>query len=254
MKRVDDEAGAVGHEYKEGSYFANPFRHAEDGAFKTDCFLRAFVPLARRNRWRTDSYVDVGCGSGEVVRRVSRGLRAAGFGVDKVKGYDVSPHVHELAGEGIEYVFGDFAQSEDSADLVTLFDVVEHVPDPIGFLREVAQRTDVLVLHIPLDNTFNNALRNRFRRLLRDPGHLFFMDTVSALNLVALAGARVVEYDYTFAFLSPSGHRSVLSRIVLPGRWLFAKLSPWLLSRTLGGVSLLVIAVTRRGLKNGVGA
>ena len=79
------------------------------------------------------------------------------------------------------------------------------------------------------------------------------MNSVSALNLLALAGLRVVDYEYTFGFLAPSGYATTLSKIALPFRYLLAKSSPWLLSRTLGGVSLLVIALTRDGFGGDTG-
>lgn len=250
-KDVGRASSVIGPEYSEGSYFQNRHRHIEDAPFKSQCFIKVFTHLARRLQWQLTSYVDVGCGSGEIVRLVSSSLRKEGFNIGSVKGYDVSPHVCELTGHGVEFVHGDFLQSNDTANLVTLFDVFEHIPDPIRFLAEVSNRADVIALHIPLDDSLTNALRDRYRKLLSHPGHLLFMDVVTALNTVTFAGARVVDYEYTFAFMSPSGHQSLLSRIVLPIRWLFAKVSPWLLSKTLGGVSLLVIAVTKRGLSNG---
>lgn len=233
--------------YSSGDYFRDPGRHAEDAQFKARCFLEVFLPLAREYQWQIRSYVDVGCGSGAVIRCVAHLLYDAGFNLGSIKGYDVAPHVDQLRIEGIEFVHGDFRQSDELVDLVTLFDVFEHVTDPIEFIKSIGSRSRILGFHIPLDNSLNHALRDKFRKLLRDPGHLLFMDSVYALNLLTLAGLKVIGYRYTFGFLAPSGHKSLLSKIVFPFRVLLGKISPWLLSKTVGGASLLVIALTPQG-------
>ena len=75
------------------------------------------------------------------------------------------------------------------------------------------------------------------------------MDIVSALNLLDFSGLKVIDYEYTFGFFAPSGHSTILSKIVFPLRYLLSKISPWFLSRTFGGASLIVIAITPRGLQ-----
>lgn len=234
-------------EYSSGKYFEDPNRHSKDAKFKADNFLNLFLDIARQHELRVTSYIDVGCGSGHIVRIVADSLKARGFDLTKVKGYDVSPHVKNLSDDEILFVHGDFCESNEFPDLVTLFDVFEHVTDPLRFLRLVSERCKIMGLHIPLDYSFNTAIRNLFNSDLKDPGHLIFMDIVSALNILTLAGLRIIEYRYTFSFLAPSGHSTTLSRIALPFRILAARANPWLLSKTLGGASLMVIAATESG-------
>jgi len=115
--------------------------------------------------------------------------------------------------------------------LVTLFDVFEHVVDPIGFLKRIAARSRIVGLHIPLDYTISNAIQNKFQGLLEDPGHRLFLDTTFALNVLTLSGLRIVAYDYTFGFRAPSGHGSIMSKMAYPFRLLLSKISPWLMSK-----------------------
>jgi hypothetical protein len=131
--------------------------------------------------------------------------------------------------------------------LVTLFDVIEHVPAPIDFVKAVAQRSRLIGLHIPLDDSWNAAARDLFRSKVKDPGHLIFVDVAGALNVVALSGLRVLDYDYTFGFEAPSGRATRLARVAAPLRSTLARLNPWLMSKTLGGASLMVVALTPRG-------
>lgn len=235
--------------YSTGEYFSDPQRHSEDADFKADTFLKVFLRFARRSNLRVRSIADVGCGSGDIVKKIAESLRINGFDLEKIRGYDVSPHVQDIRHAGVEYISGDFCESEDFVDVATLFDVLEHVPDTIEFIKAVAERCRIIGFHIPLDDSLDAAIRDRFHAKLKKPGHLVFLDVVSALNLLTLSGLRVVDYEYTFGFLAPSGHRSVLSKIVLPLRYMLANISPWLLSKTLGGVSLVVIAVTPNGLR-----
>jgi SAM-dependent methyltransferase len=242
-------------EYASGTYFTDSSRHSEDAGFKAREFLSLFQRCRSSLSFRLTSYVDVGCGSGDIVDRVAGGLRQWGYPLTSVKGYDVSPHVTALSSAGVEFVHGDFCESRGTVDLVTLFDVFEHVPGPIEFLKEVSLRSKIVGLHIPLDNNLNGALRDLFRPKLKDPGHLLFMDAAMALNMLTLAGLRVMDYKYTYAFEAPSGRSTLLSRLFYPLRWLVSRISPWLLSKTLGGASLMVLAVTPQyaGKSLGVG-
>jgi SAM-dependent methyltransferase len=230
--------------YSGGDYFQDCQRHSEDAEFKAHNFLKLFLRTMDAARSRIRSYVDVGCGSGDIVKIVSCGLKDAGFSLTRVEGYDVSPHVGSLSHKEIRFVQGNFCQSNEEVDLVTLFDVFEHIPDPISFIKQVAERSKIIGLHIPLDNSLNVAMRDMFRSKLKNPGHLIFLDSVSALNLLAFSGLTVIAYEYTFNFLAPSGRNGTIAKLALPIRALLARVSPWLLSKTIGGASLLVIALT----------
>jgi SAM-dependent methyltransferase len=253
MAQIDAKTGHEGSKidprYSTGDYFSDPTRHSADADFKATNFLKVFLPFAKRNNLQIESIVDVGCGTGDVVKKIADKLASHGFERLKAKGYDVSPHVLNTRHEGVEYILGDFCESDEFVDVATLFDVFEHVTDTIEFLRSVSERCKVACFHIPLDYSLNQAIRNGFKSKLEKLGHLIFLDAVSALNLLALSGLRVVDYQYTFGFLAPSGHLSTLSKLALPFRYLLARISPWLLSKTLGGANLMVIAITPKGLR-----
>lgn len=235
--------------YTSGKYFADPKRFEDDADFKAHSFLQLFLGSRLSTEMDIRSYIDVGCGSGGVVKRVEAGLRQAGRRLSTAKGYDVSSHVSNIKHDGIQFIHADFCASQDESDLVTLFDVLEHVPDTIEFLKATAERCSIIGLHIPLDNNMNAAMRDMFRAKLNNPGHLLFLDVASALNLLTLAGLRVVDYRYTFAFQAPSGRKTLLAKAVYPLRSFLAKFSPWLCGKTIGGTSLMVIALTPRGLR-----
>jgi SAM-dependent methyltransferase len=238
--------------YTSGDYFTSTDKHSEDAAFKTQNFIKLFRKVGERNGAIAEikSYADVGCGSGAVVKLLSRSLRETGVDLQVVKGYDIAPHVQNLHHDDIEFRRQDFCQSTEEVDLVTLFDVFEHIPDPVQFIKQVSQRCRFIGFHIPLDHTLSLALRDAFRARLKHPGHLIFMDTADALNVLCLSGLRVLDYAYTFNYLSPGGHKTLLRKLMLPLRFTISSVSPWLLSKTLGGASLMVIAATPNAYQN----
>jgi SAM-dependent methyltransferase len=227
--------------YTTGAYFADPQRHSEDAAFKAREFAKL---LALNPDLDIKKLADVGCGSGAPTIAMVRLMKQAGHQLTHASGYDVSPHIESIRHPFIRFVHGDFTGSDEFVDLVTLFDVVEHVPDPITFLKQVARHTLLICLNMPLDASLNLSLRNLWRGNLRDPGHLIMLDPAGAMNLLAFAGLRVIDYRYTPSFQSCSGHKTLLGKMAYLFRWILYSLSPWLVAKTVGGVSLMVLAQT----------
>ena len=233
--------------YSSGKYFEDPNKYSKDAQYKADNFLKIFLGFVRQYNITIHSYVDVGCGSGDITRIISSSLKKEGFTFDIMKGYDVSPHVQTIRHEEIKFVHGDFCESDEFVDLVTLFDVFEHIPDPIHFIQRVALRCKIIVFKIPLDYSLKWAHRDFHYKLKK--GHLLFMDSVSALNLMTLAGLRVVDYEYAHPFLHPSTrNKSFRQKIILP--FVLRLLKPFFFSKILGHSSLFVITLTQRGLRD----
>jgi SAM-dependent methyltransferase len=243
------EASIIVPSYHSGEYYATHADPDQDSQFKVSAFLSLLGSIHRERRLEIDSYADVGCGGGGVAELMLNGLQSAGFPVEEAAAYDVSPHVLNLEKPGVSFYYEDFCQSFRHYSLVTLFDVVEHVPDPLGFLRSVARRCDFLGLHIPLDRSLVNCFFDRFHGRLRYPGHVVVLDSSDALNLVTMSGIMPIDYSYTHGYSAPSGGMTRMQRFSRPFRYAIAHISPWLACRTVGGVSLMVIGATQSGLK-----
>jgi SAM-dependent methyltransferase len=234
--------------YQSGDYYATHRDPEQDSPFKVEAFLKLWNRLRKERGIRTCSYADVGCGGGGVARLIGQQLKLEGEPLSTVDAYDVSPHVLSLSQEGVRFHYADFCQTEAHYDLVTLFDVMEHVPDPVSFMKAVAGRCNFLALHIPLDRSWTNCFFDRFRKRLRYPGHLVMLDTPMALTLVAMAGMTVLDYSYTHGYSAPSGTMSLLQKLAYPVRAALGRFNPWIASRLVGGVSLMVVAATPAGL------
>lgn len=191
---------------------------------------------------------DVGCGVGTTTNILGDVFNRNTELSIQIDGYDVHPKVEELsAGNNVNFIPGDFCMVSRSVyDLAVLFDVVEHVPNPIGFLKGVAKFADRIALIIPLDDAIFSWLRNLPKIKLSHPGHLLVLDAPAALNMLAFSGLRVMDYSFIPVFRAPSGRETRGQRLLNPIREILYRISPVLLQKTLGGVSLLVLAVSPR--------
>lgn len=173
--------------YTDGSYAAaNPGWHIEDAAHKA----RGVHALLGQLGWAPAHMLDVGCGTGEVLRTL-RTLRPEG----RYTGWD------PFAGEpspGVTLVRADPWELLPTADLALCLDVLEHLPDPeaaIDGLRRMAPR---LILRVPLERSLRDVLRPHHAEEARlRYGHLHRW---SGSTLDALLRARgltpvLVRYD-----------------------------------------------------------
>jgi hypothetical protein len=65
--------------YVERRYCADARRHGEDAKFKATNFLKVFLRVVNKYGLEPNSFVDVGCGSGNIVKIVVDCLRVKGF-------------------------------------------------------------------------------------------------------------------------------------------------------------------------------
>src|ERR1700761_2523444 len=121
--------------YIDGRYEAlHPTWHAEDSEWKG----RQVLAMLRRNRIEPRSVCEVGCGAGGILRMLRRNLSPE----CNLVGYEISPQAHARCevhtDESLRFVLGDFLeQSSECADVLLCMDVVEHVPDYLGFLKQI---------------------------------------------------------------------------------------------------------------------
>jgi SAM-dependent methyltransferase len=98
---------------------------------RLDEIFESFAPHRESNR-----LLDVGCGAGSLLEAARR----AGWDAE---GTEVSrPAVEHVRGEGFPVFHGELAEAEypeGHFDVVTASEIIEHLPDPLSVLREVAR-------------------------------------------------------------------------------------------------------------------
>jgi SAM-dependent methyltransferase len=194
---------------------------------------------------------DIGCGTGKTTYLLHHMLTELYDIPIKTDGYDIHPFVSQIAEENdVHFFHGDYCSMphEDIHDLAVLFDVIEHIPDPIAFIQQVSKFSRFLAFHIPLDNSMLSWLRGLQRGKLSYPGHLLVLDIPAAINLLTFSGLRILDFTYSPVFRAPSGRETLSQRLIYPIREILYRCNPYLAQKTIAGVSLNVLAWTPHGL------
>jgi SAM-dependent methyltransferase len=185
--------GALRHVRNLGLFRGNPLGRA----------LNRLVPypvygaerwLARLRAGTDDRIVDVGCGSGELLRD----LRDAGF--HRAEGAD--PFVPEATAREIGIQRKSLADMTGEYDVVMLHHVLEHLPDQLGALRHVARLLRPggrALVRVPVIGGEAWRRYGAHWVQLDAPRHIFIHTERSLLQVAAAAGltSTGVEYDST---------------------------------------------------------
>ena len=216
----------------------NPSWHEEDAPWKA----AQITKLLNKNGISFDRLCEVGCGTGEILLNLER---AHAF--SEAVGYEVSPHAYERAKKKetsrTKFSFESaFDVPKGSFDVLLAIDVMEHVEDYIGFVKNLRPLAKYKMFHIPLDLSVQSLLREwPILRLRKSVGHLHYFFKESALETLRDSGYTIVDYAYTAGRLELP-NQALSSRLMkIPRRALFT-VAPDTTVRVLGGYSLLVLA------------
>jgi SAM-dependent methyltransferase len=234
-------------QYTSGEYLEkNPLWHVEESPWKVENIIR----MLRKNGLSPSTICDVGCGAGEVMALLQQHMPSQCV----FEGYDISPQAIELArhraNDRLRFHLADVAQDQSAHfDLVLALDVLEHLEDYFGFLRDIRGKGEYKIFHIPLDLTVMNVVREGgMLNVRRSFGHLHYFTKETALQTLADTGYQIVDCFYTAVdyfhlpdTMSLPG-KAVRLRILRPLRRLVFAASQDMAVRTLGGYRLLVLA------------
>lgn len=211
--------------YTDGTYAAqNPDWHSEDSEWKAGQIIRA-ITLADI---APKTIAEVGCGAGAILSALKAKIPASYFG------YDISPYAIQMAQkhEGIIFKNGSIA---GTYDLVLGIDILEHIEDVFGFLREMRSHGRKFIFHIPLDMNCHGLLRGLVMSYRKSVGHIHYFSKDTALALLEECGYSVRHWFYTpVVDLHPSMSSSI--------RKILFRLFPDTTVKSLGVYSLMVVA------------
>ena len=119
--------------YIDGEYFKNNLNwHAEDAAWKA----KQIEGILKKNKIDPKTVVEIGCGSGEILRQLSNIFTKANF-----IGYEISPQAFEMCrkieSEQIKFINNQLPINCMNIDCLLCIDVFEHVEDYIGFIKSL---------------------------------------------------------------------------------------------------------------------
>lgn len=123
--------------------------------------------------------LDFGCGLGTFLQVACAG-GAKVFGFDIVSDYPLAPEIERVT-----------TPFDDYYHIVTFFDCLEHLLDPVHTLQRL--RTDIIVISVPWchAHTLGDSWFNAWKH--RKPGeHLWHFDAASLCKLMALVGFKPI--------------------------------------------------------------
>lgn len=225
--------------YSSGRYLQeNPTWHIEDSPWKAS----QVVKMLDKNRIVPATVCEIGCGAGEILSQLQRELGPRCV----LWGYEVSPQAFELckgrANERLRFKLGDIREEKGvSFDLMLLIDLLEHLEDYLGFLKEIKPLSRYKILHIPLEISVQAVLRAHvLSRSRASVGHLHYFTKEVALDALQDTGYTVLDYFYTAGTvdLPATTLKGSLSKI--PRSLLFIAHKDFAV-RVLGGFSLMAL-------------
>jgi SAM-dependent methyltransferase len=132
--------------------------------------------------------LDVGCATGIFLQGIRNSGNWEPYGVE------INQHVAHIAQEhGLDVRLGTLEQAgfaDEFFDVVTLWDVLEHLHDPAGSLSEIyriLKPDGLLVIRVPNASSWDSQLFGRYWAGLDSPRHLYVFTPVTLDALLAVS-------------------------------------------------------------------
>jgi len=249
----------IGEMYRSDEYISkNPGLFSLDSPWKVKQAWPYVEEAVLRLNKPAITLLDVGGGAGEILRLVSERITQK-LGV-QVRKYivDLSPGILEMQrkvnSDVVLSLNEDIAHTsltEKEVDLALLFDLLEHVREPVAALHEVRRVSRWALFKVPLeDNLYFNLLnlktRGRFRqKLAEDLGHINVYTYAELKRQVEANNGKVVMSGYTNAYTqfleSPAYKLGVFHRMVNRLAACLYPLSPTLCARVFNDFIMLLV-------------
>ena len=134
--------------------------------------------------------LDIGCANGIFLKYLQN------FNIDGL-GIDISRDMVEDAKKhGLNCISGNYEKLEGKFDIVTIWDVIEHVTDPNGLLEKVyslLKKDGLLLIQTPCTGIISDEFGKDWRNYIV-PQHIFLFSKDSLLELLEKKGFRVEKW------------------------------------------------------------
>ena len=203
VSTYSDEESLYFEHFKNIDHFQTmPIHQLRDSLLPFESRLRQLF----QERKNYDDLVDLGCGTGRFLR-VMEGL------LFNVQGYEVATTlVNRLQKYGRKIHQGgicEFLATEHTPDIVTLLEVIEHLPNPGELIQQIlsVKSPELLAIVVPMWS-IRRKFDSQFSIHDRPPNHLSWWNGQSLHTLLYHPG-----YSVSIEFI-PEGRLSLLKKLV----------------------------------------
>ena len=175
----------------------------ENRKYRIKRFGRERIGIVRRFKKR-GTILDIGCGSGYFLEAAKKYFKA--------EGVELSDNLRAWLKNKLDIkTYKNLNETKKKYDAITAFDIIEHVPSPLFFLKEIGKKlkkNGIVLIYTPNRDSFGFNYLGYNNNLLVPPAHLFYFNKFSFNTLSKKAGFKVLETKFrgldigdTFAFL-----------------------------------------------------
>lgn len=152
----------------------------------------------------TGNILDFGSGSGEFLRNIKNYSNFGTYGIE----------ISSNAYANLVKEFGNNISNKDirsmnpfniKFDVVTIFHVLEHLPDPKEYLisiHNLMKENSILLIEVPNINSLESKLFGKYFFHLDLPRHIYHFNQHSLKNFLTESGFHNIRYVYSFSFFS----------------------------------------------------
>lgn len=170
--------------------------HSSENRNRIKSFKRVFTWLNTKELYlknKTNYIADVGCASGAfLICAENEGLRAIGFEPSKTL---ASMAQNEYGLNVINGIFTSAPFSKDKLDMVTLWDVLEHIVKPDSLIKEISnslKSRGLLLINIPILDSFAARVLRKFWPFYLDV-HVLYFKKKNLIKYLEFHGFRYLE-------------------------------------------------------------
>lgn len=194
-------------QYSKGYFTGDPSKMAYENYLEDKPYIVRnmikFLNLVRAYK-PTGRLLDVGCAAGFFVElSLSAGYDASGFDVSDYATQEAAKLVGKSRIKTCS--IGDSQYPANSFDVITLFDVFEHLSDPMADMKKLAtylKDDGVIVIATGDTGSWTARVMGRRWTFYNPPQHLFFMDKNNFHQMVRKCGLEVVKWARIGKWLS----------------------------------------------------
>lgn len=152
------------------------------------------IELSKKFKSKKFSILDIGCGQGLLLTNVINN-----FNVDKHLGLDFSKNAIKICRKlGLNAKNSNLSNIQNKFDVITANHVLEHIPEPQKFIREVHSKLNskgIIVFSLPNSNGIGSKIFGKYWQGLSIPKHLVNYNKNSLKELLTNSDFEIISYS-----------------------------------------------------------